>query len=659
MLLLSLGILGAGRARAQAGAEGRASANPERIEVVVTGTRTPEQALHATVKTDVVTRQEAERRNATNVAEALATQPGVQVNPGGYGYLGTISPIQIQGFDLGRVLILEDGEPVIGDVGGAIDLAAIPIGDVERIEVVAGPTSALYGSSALGGVVNIITAPPGLEGVSARGRAEYRTQRALVLEGNGAYRIRQHWFVLDLARSQQVGISQIPDLPDFQIPAYARSLVGLRAGTQLNRNIDVQLRARWLHQRVDGLESQAYPGLGRYVSDLPQTTDRVALHFLETIRLGYGSSLRFSLARQWVEQRFGTVPRESSLSQEQSSSQATQSFESTATFANGQRTWVVGARFETQTLTQELRRTERVDDSLVTRVSSELVPQSLGSAALYGQLAWKVGRFVTVLPGIRAEYHRGYDGVVAPRFALALRPSEPLTVRAAVGRGFRTPSAEELGFNFDHSIYGYKVVGNPQLSPERSWGINGDVAWNPVSALGIRAGAFLNLVDDLIDIDLAQGSRSGTVVSYKYKNFERVRTAGGNLATNVRVGDRLRADAAYDYLWTRDLLNNEPVSGRPAHTVTASVRLALPSKFELYARTRVVSDAYVSDNTRSPAYETVDVRLSRELWPRASAYAGVLNLFDVHQDPGRAGDLRPPLGRVLYVGLRSSFAEEP
>src|SRR5687767_2888332 len=88
--------------------------------VVVTGTRTPERSQRATVKTDVVTRDEADRRGATNVAEALASQPGVQVNAGAYGHLGNVGAIQIQGFDRDRVLILEDGERVVGDVGGAI-----------------------------------------------------------------------------------------------------------------------------------------------------------------------------------------------------------------------------------------------------------------------------------------------------------------------------------------------------------------------------------------------------------------------------------------------------------------------------------------------------------------------------------------------------------
>jgi outer membrane cobalamin receptor len=81
-------------------------------QVVVTGTRTPERIQQATVKTDVVTREEAERRGATNVADALATQPGLVVNPGNYGFLGGVSALQIQGFDRDRVLILEDGERV-------------------------------------------------------------------------------------------------------------------------------------------------------------------------------------------------------------------------------------------------------------------------------------------------------------------------------------------------------------------------------------------------------------------------------------------------------------------------------------------------------------------------------------------------------------------
>jgi len=648
MLLLALSGLGR-RARAQNDA--RAPAPAVVNEVVVTGTRTPEQAQRAVVKTDVVTRAEAERRGATNVAEALSTQPGVQVNPGAYGYLGTVSPIQIQGFDLGRVLILEDGEPVIGDVGGAIDLAGVPIGDLSRIEIVTGPSSALYGSSAIGGVVNMVSAAPAVEGPSGQARTEYRSHQGVVLQGNAAYRKPGAWAKLDLSRTSQAAIAEIRGLPDTQIPQTLRSLVGMRVFAQLNPKIDVSLRARWLHQRFDGVESTEYPGLGRYVTDLPQESDRFALHFLEKIRLTRQLGLRLSLARQWVDTSSGNFRRDSPIGQAHLSTQSIQSFEATVTAADGSRTWVIGTRFESQRLTQELQSRERIDGELLTRTTAEVSPQGLNSAASYAQLAWKLQPWLTVLPGARGEYHGRYGSVIAPRLAVAARPNDAWTARIGAGRGFRTPSAEELGFNFDHSIYGYRVRGNPALEAERSWGVNADVAFTPAAFSTFRAGGFANWVNNLIDIDLASGMRSGTVVTYSYKNFQRVRTMGANLGLSLQDGARLRADLSYDYLWTHDVLADQPLSGRPAHTLTASARLSMVWQLELYLRARFVSGAFVDSMTRSPGYETVDARLSRRLWSALQAYVGVLNLFDIQQNPGQIGDLRPPLGRVLYIGL--------
>lgn len=662
-LLLMLAILLPNR---RSGAQSESPALPSpaasvaltATEVVVTGTRTPEQSQRATVKTDVVTRDEAERRGATNVAEALSTQPGVQVNPGAYGYLGTISPIQIQGFDLGRVLILEDGEPVIGDVGGAIDLAAIPVNDLSRIEIVSGPSSALYGSSAIGGVVNILSAPPRQEGASARVRAEYRSHRGAVLQGSGAYRTTNAWSQLDLSHTRQGAITERPGLPDTQIPELSRSLVGARIGGRIQRNIELKLRARWLRQRFAGVESSEYPGLGRYVTDLPKTSDRIALQLVEDVRLGRGATLRLSLARQWAQASSANFRRESPLGQEHVSSQLQQSFEGTATLADGPRTWVIGARVETQRLSQRLHTHERVDGALITNSSSEVTPQALNSAAVYSQLAWAFGRALTLLPGVRGESHGRQGSVIAPRLALAVRPNDAWTLRASAGRGFRTPSAEEFGFNFDHSVYGYKVIGNRALRPEQSWGVNGDVALRAASFITLRAGGFVNWVRDLIEIDLGSGVSTGTVVSYRYANFQRVRTAGGNLGLTLLSGDLFRTDLAYDYLWTRDELSGQPLAGRPPHTLTAASRWSLPWRLELSARARLVSAAFVDATTRTPGYQTVDARVAFSLSSSAQAYAGGLNLLDVHQAPGRVGDLRPPLGRVFYVGLAVGVPQE-
>ena len=634
-------------------------ARTEKVEeVVVTGTRTPEGSQRATVKTDVVTRAEVERRGATNVAEALARQPGVRVDPGAYGYLGGVGAIQIQGFDLQRVLILEDGERVVGDIGGAIDLSAISTADVERIEIVAGPASSLYGSNAMGGVVNVITAPPRAPGLAAGARAEARTGNGVLAQGHGSYREGTMWMGLDADFFRQDGIARTPGVPDLHVPATSRFMLGARGGAALAKNIDFRVRARWNHRRLDDLSSQLAPGLGRYLIDGPSETDRFTVHVIENIRFAGGSSLRLTLGRQWADNATASIQRGSAIGDRRERRDRLQSAEAIGTIADGVRTWVVGGRAEVEHITQWHETTESLSTGPSTRSQSEVAPQTLGRAAAYGQLQWKVSPAFTVLPGVRSELDVRFGGAVTPRVATSYRPTSELQLRFSFGRGFRAPSAKELGFAFDHSSLGYRVLGNEHLRPETSWGANGDITFHPTSTSMLRGGVFMNWVRDLIDVNLAGGSAGGTVVDYRYENFGQARTAGAQIFGSIRAGENFRADLGYDYLYTRDDVAGRPLGGRPPHTVTASLHSELAWGFSLDARWRTSSDAFVSEAVRAPGYTIVDLRVGREVWPRSQAYAGVLNVTDVHQVPGRVGDLRPPIGRVFYIGFRADWPVE-
>jgi outer membrane receptor for ferrienterochelin and colicins len=657
-----------GRAHAQHAPHARDHAE----QVVITGTRTPESAQRATVKTDVVTREEAERRGATNVADALSSQPGVQVNPGAYGFLGGVSAIQIQGFDLQRVLVLEDGEPVIGDVGGAIDLANLPIQDVQRIEVVMGPTSSLYGSSAIGGVVNVITAPPSTFGWAGRLRLEGRSHRGLVWQSGLSYRSARAWLTLDSNLTRQDGIARTLPLPDLQIPEQLRGMVGLRGGLALSDRADLRVRARVLRDETEGLTSREAPGFGRYLLDMPARTDRYTLHVIQTVRSSGGTNLRMTLGQQWVDNESARLQRGSEVGEVRARSQVMQSAEAVVTIPHGPRTWVFGARAQIDRYGQTLEKRESLTGGIATRAGDEVTRQNIIAAAPYGQLSWKFGEHLTVMPGLRAEVNSQFGSAVTPRLALASRwlneRGSGFTARLSGGRGFRTPSAKELGFAFDHSVFGYRVIGSDDLRPETSWGLNADVSYQvggttPTSdTWRVRAGGFSNWVDDLIDLDVASGASTGGVVDYTYKNFGRARTVGGQVDVMAQWGERLRGELSYDYLWTRDELNERPLAGRPPHTVTASVR-ALPfapiSSLELYARFRALASAFVSPDVRSPGSTQLDLRVSIPLRREAQAFVGALNVFDVRQDPGRVGDLRNPLGRVIYFGLRASFSEDP
>lgn len=641
-------------------------------EVVVTGTRTPERVQQATVKTDVVTRDEAERRGATNVADALATQPGLVVNPGNYGFLGGVSALQIQGFDRDRVLILEDGERVVGDVGGAIDLSNIPIGDVERIEVVSGPASSLYGSAALGGVVNVITAPPRRFGPSGRGRAEYRSLRGVVLQGNVAYKggspvlgLREPWAEVDGSFTRSDGVEKSPGtLPDLRIPETDHRMLGLRTGARLNDAMDVRVRARVFRDRQDGIESNVAPGLGRFVTDLPGQTDRYTLHVIHVTRLGRGASLRLTLGRQQFDNFTATDRRGSPIDDRHDRHQRMQSLEAIATVPSGPLTWVAGTRFEAEHFEQDITKTESTSAGPRTTTTPEVAPLAYGTGAAYVQTTWTVRDDVKVMPGVRTEAHTRYGASVTPRLAAAWSPSERFTLRASMGRGFRAPSAKELGFVFDHSVYGYKIKGNGDLAPEKSWGVNADATWRPGATRGgdvpatLRVSAYANWVEDLVDLDLGHGVFDGPVATYTYTNFGKARTAGAQLDARFRPARWISAETSYAYTWTRDDVNEQPLPGRPPHALTSAIRLEPGWKLELVLRARVTTSAFLDEERRSPGYQTVDVRAGRTLWPRSQLYVGALDLLDVKQDPNRLGDTRPPLGRVLYAGLRADFPWE-
>ncbi|MCC6552328.1 MAG: TonB-dependent receptor [Polyangiaceae bacterium] len=648
------------------------------IEIVVTGTRTPEDSQRSTVRTRVVSREEAERRGATDVGEALQGELGVQVSA--YGARGGVSAIQIQGFDRDRVLVLEDGERVIGDMDGSIDLSSIPLTDVARVELVAGPTSSLYGTSAIGGVVNVITAAPYHEGFSGRARVEGRSRRGLLLQGSGASRDGDDWVGLDASFQREDGVQLDPSKADLALPERATRLFGVRAGTVLGGRVSLRARARWIHDAEDGVQEDAPRDNRIYLLDLPEVVDRVALHLDEEIELGEGSLLRFAASRQWAYRTSGRYYRDSPVGEERDRAGVMQSLEGTATIADGRRTWVLGARVEVEDLEQLLHKIEPEPSTggLTTTDLVEVDPTRLGAGAAYGQLAWKLTDELTLMPGARGEAHLHYGGVIAPRLAASYRPTEAVTLRASGGRGFRAPSAKEIGFNFNHSYLGYCVIGNPDLVAESSWGVNGDVTLKPGEDLTLRAGAFANWIEDLIDIGGepvgagalppgAAGECSGSsgVDVYRYANIGEARTSGVELQAALDPAPWLHTEVGYAYLWTRNDTEQRPLEVRPPHTVQASIRADLPWSLELTARYRAATDAYIrlydealgmDVDRRTLSFQTIDLRLARPIWPRSQAYAGVQNLLDAHKLPGVDGDLRPVEGRIIYLGL---IAEAP
>lgn len=125
-------------------------------DIVVTASRNPERGEESGASVSVLARQELVARNVTTLDQALRYEPGVTFNAGQMDIRGSTGLARGVG---SRVLLLLDGHPILSGDGGEIDFEGLPLLDVDRVEIVKGAYSSLYGSNALGGVVNVLTTP--------------------------------------------------------------------------------------------------------------------------------------------------------------------------------------------------------------------------------------------------------------------------------------------------------------------------------------------------------------------------------------------------------------------------------------------------------------------------------------------------------------------
>ena len=124
-------------------------------EYVVTATRTLKEIQEVPASVSVITAQDIEKKNATNVREALKGVAGIYVEPTGLSVMS--NGIQMRGFSGKNVLVLLDGVQINTSYGGEADLNQVPVENIERIEILRGAASSIYGGYAVGGVINITT----------------------------------------------------------------------------------------------------------------------------------------------------------------------------------------------------------------------------------------------------------------------------------------------------------------------------------------------------------------------------------------------------------------------------------------------------------------------------------------------------------------------
>lgn len=601
---------------------------PNCAEVVISASRAEQARAEATAPVAVLDRAAIEATGASTLEDALRAVPQLQVthSHGGAG-------ISMQGLDPEHTLILLDGRPLAGRVQGSVDISRIPVEDIERIEILPGPASALYGSEALGGVVNIITdkakTAPRVDGNARIGSRELIEARAAFSGGAGP--------VAGGASVERFGQSGWDDDPsDLGTTGDDDHSWGARGWARLTPSLNWSIDAdASYHQRdTTGIESTG----GGAVFDrraLEESADGGAgLRFwnggTHVFRLSAGGSL-------WRQQYL----------EDQRESEVQDAYEETwDRRAQGGLSWqwspdrhllVVGVDG-----TLEQLESERLDDGTADRAR----------VGLYAQEDWKIlgSPRLSLSPGGRLDLDTQFGVHATPHLALRFDPVQTLSLRLTGGQGYRAPEFKELYLAYDHASYGYTLVGNPELQPETSLGGTLDLEWTLARSLRLGAQGWWNEVENLIEPELLATGDDDTVAEYAYTNVGRAVTRGamGSLSW-VRPGP-VAASVDYRFADNRNREDDSPLNGRPVHRFTASLTLRPLRGIELDGSLEWMGPRpYTTDEgtTWSEAYAWIDARVAWTFRPGMEIEAGVQNAADARDDLYLG---LPP--RSFYAGLR-------
>ncbi len=599
--LIVIGFLAA--AMLAAAAESQEEKRLEPVVVTATKIETAAERLGAAVT--VITEEDIERYRWQTVGDALQHVPGLVIQQSG-GF-GKTTAIRIRGASPQQVQVLVDGVRVKSPTAGVAELTDISIDQIERIEVVRGPQSTIYGADAIGGVVNIIT---------RRGRGPFSPYASVELGNYDTHRERAGFSgslgILDYSlggawfesggRSTFEGVSG-----RLRNDGSEQGAVSSRLGLALPRDGHLGLSLRFTSTAselpFDGLTPTAQSPffvLDPNAEQLSETLT-VALEWTHKPVPWFELRARHGQFWNWLTFRDPATPADAAAgnldllfgeTRSQIDVKRRETELVTAWHAGKWNTLTLGGEYRTESGTIDSTSggfPTRVDERLHT--GSGFVQDEL---RLFDRLILSGGR--------RWDDHSSFGSVATDRASAVFLVRETGSkLRGTWGEGFRAPTINDLFF---------PQFGNPDLKPERSesWDIGVDQRlWRDRVRLGITY--FDNRFRDLIVFDpsAVPPACPPDAIFGCPVNIGRARTKGVEVAAAVDLLETLTVSGSYTYTDSKDLDTGDPLPRFPRHRYTAGLTWAPLQALSLFTEAQVVSSHFERGRPRNSGYHRIDL----------------------------------------------------
>lgn len=529
------------------------------------------------------------------------------------------STLMVRGIGGSRVLVMIDGEPVPGALMEDRDLSRISLGTAERVEVVKGPLAAIYGSEAIGGVINVVTTPPsgdfrlgGTAGVGSRGRST----ASMEASAGGAV----PWRATLSHRHLEEISTQVPRPGAFQRVWDGNISVRAPASDNFRLRLDANAmreRQRW---PVDGTmnafnDNQAMGGWTEAELDAGETLLRARLS-----AQSFSHQYREAAAPDPYADTGAPVQRERS---------GRLLLTATRGLAGGH-TLDAGSEIGLKWLSSP--------DRLVGGSQQET------GVDFWLTDSWQGGPWLLTVAARQAWSSR-WGSTFTPSFTAAWEPRPSLRLRGAVARGYRAPSFKETHWHFSNPTAGYEILGNLELVPERSWQTSLGLGWQPVSGTVVDIEVYRNSLRDLIDFRAAGTNPAGLQIQQTI-NVASAMTRGIDVNVQQRLGNTSLL-LAWSWLGSRNDSTGEPLPQRIPHSVRlAAERPVGPVTATLTGRWLAATPATSDGSLARGEFPALDLAAAWRLSGWLNLRTGVDNLLD-HKPTG----WNAPVGRSWRVEL--------
>ena len=629
----------------------RAENAPETLvhtdEIVVTASRTEQEVKETPSAVEVITRADIDKMGAETLAQALKLAIGIDIQEN--AMVGNRSGLR--GMNTNQTLILVDGRRVrtenTSETMNYYELQRINMDDVERIEIVRGAVSSLYGSEALGGVINIIRKHPD------------KAQAALALDWTT--RQSDQGIRLDSGKVGKWAFStsfKHMDVRERGTDARS-SMYGKKYFFNIDGRMDVA-QNKWLDVFFDYLKEDLY-----MKDSLTQGTSYDHDRFSTGVKYS-GRDRRGDYELQTYYTYFDKNQRTRNRA-----SGGLNSFDDmkyNSLIFDGRRSMqiapnhllTVGGEYRKEDY--ESTRIKGSHTKTLEGVTNQLGDSSMNFAALYVQDEWVAGSRWTVIPSVRWDYNDVFGSEVTGKLGTTYKINKGLRFKANIGTAYRAPTASELYFDWRHSPaaqVNVHIVGNPDLKPEKAFNFDVGVEGERGKTFG-KLTYFHNKVEDLININtvmtIIPGFPPTRLMTGTYNNIEDATIQGVEFEAKQDLGSGFSLRGLYTYLDARDDQTNARLTGCARHK--ASLQLSYDDPRHGWNATLwqdwISGYRYAETIGRRTVYKDAALGLmnfvvTKKFNDQFSAYLGVDNIFNKESD-ALAYD-----GRIWRGGVRMTF----